>query len=99
MQVTFHRAMDLTPDPFEALEAIIRSGADRILTSGGELNAILRSVRIQGLVRAAEVLCNIGDRTVQTFLFPAPQSDADRAPMRQLQRLDQSQRFNCNKTA
>jgi copper homeostasis protein len=53
MQVTFHRAMDLTPDPFEALEAIIHSGADRVLTSGGELNAILGSVRIQGLVRAA----------------------------------------------
>lgn len=53
MQVTFHRAMDLTPDPFRALEAIIHGGADRVLTSGGELNAALGSARIQGLVRAA----------------------------------------------
>ena len=53
MQVTFHRAIDLTSDPFKALEAIIDSGADRVLTSGGELNAILGSGRIQGFVRAA----------------------------------------------
>lgn len=53
MQVTFHRAIDLTPDPFMALEAIIHTGADRILTSGGELNAMLGSVRIQRLVHAA----------------------------------------------
>jgi copper homeostasis protein len=53
MQVTFHRAMDLTPDPVRAIEAIIQSGADRVLTSGGELNAMLGRVRIQRLVRAA----------------------------------------------
>ncbi len=34
LPVTFHRAFDMTRDPLEALEAIIRTGATRILTSG-----------------------------------------------------------------
>lgn len=39
LPVTFHRAFDLTRDPFEALEAVIRTGAVRILTSGQQPNA------------------------------------------------------------
>jgi copper homeostasis protein len=34
MSVTFHRAFDLTSDPFIAMEEIIRIRIDRILTSG-----------------------------------------------------------------
>jgi len=34
LAVTHHRAFDVTPDPAEALEAIIELGADRVLTSG-----------------------------------------------------------------
>jgi len=30
----FHRAFDLTPDPYEALESLIRCGVTRVLTSG-----------------------------------------------------------------
>lgn len=34
LPVTFHRAFDMTRDPLEALEAVIRTGATCILTSG-----------------------------------------------------------------
>lgn len=45
----FHRAFDLTPDPYEALETLIELGFDRILTSGQkptvpEGAALLRSL-------------------------------------------------------
>lgn len=34
LKVTHHRAFDMTPDPFRAMEEIIELGFDRILTSG-----------------------------------------------------------------
>ena len=34
MKVTCHRAFDMTRDPIEAIEALIRCGVDRVLTSG-----------------------------------------------------------------
>lgn len=39
LPVTFHRAIDLTPDMKEALEAIVSAGCKRILSSGGEHSA------------------------------------------------------------
>ena len=36
LNVTFHRAFDMTRDPYEALDALIGLGVDRILTSGQE---------------------------------------------------------------
>lgn len=40
LQVTHHRAFDVTRDPVEALEAIIELGADRVLTSGQAPSAL-----------------------------------------------------------
>lgn len=34
MSVTFHRAFDQVPDPYEALEQLAELGVDRVLTSG-----------------------------------------------------------------
>ncbi len=34
MSITFHRAFDMSPDPFKAMEEIIGLGINRILTAG-----------------------------------------------------------------
>jgi copper homeostasis protein len=54
MGVTFHRAFDRAADPFEALEAIIRIGCERILTSGQRPLAMEGAQLLHELVREAD---------------------------------------------
>jgi copper homeostasis protein len=54
MEVTFHRAIDMARDIDSALQEVIRTGADRILTSGAEPSAMQGRHRIRELVRASK---------------------------------------------
>jgi len=53
LSVTFHRAFDLTPDPFEALDSLLELGIDRLLTSGQAASAKYGVPLIRELVRRA----------------------------------------------
>jgi copper homeostasis protein len=48
LDVTFHRAFDVSADLFRALEDVCKTGANRILTSGGGQSAWDSSHRIAG---------------------------------------------------
>lgn len=54
MEVTFHRAIDLARDVESALQEVVRTGADRVLTSGAEPSAMQGRHRIREMVHAAE---------------------------------------------
>jgi copper homeostasis protein len=51
--VTFHRAFDMTRDPFAALETLVDLGVDRVLTSGQESSVLEGLDLIAELVQRA----------------------------------------------
>jgi len=53
MQVTFHRAIDISRSIEGALEGVIATGADRVLTSGAQQNAMLGAPMLGRLVTQA----------------------------------------------
>jgi copper homeostasis protein len=53
LPVTFHRAFDMTRDPFEALDTLIALGVDRVLTSGQEPTVLEGIDLIAALVERA----------------------------------------------
>lgn len=58
LQVTFHRAFDMARNPYQALEDVIATGADRLLTSGQEPSVI------EGLDLITELVQRAGDLIV-----------------------------------
>jgi copper homeostasis protein len=59
LTVTFHRAFDMTPDPFQALEDVISAGAQRILTSGQMPTALKGAEVISEIVTKADTRISI----------------------------------------
>jgi copper homeostasis protein len=53
LAVTFHRAFDMTVDPFAALDTLVDLGVDRVLTSGQESSALEGLEMLASLVEHA----------------------------------------------
>ena len=70
MQVTFHRAFDMTRDPYEALDQLLELGVERLLTSGQERTAW------QGLPLITELQRRAGKEII---VMPAVQVTAENA--------------------
>jgi copper homeostasis protein len=55
LSVTFHRAFDVTRDPYESLDRLLELGVDRLLTSGQESSVVEGLELLVELVRRAGV--------------------------------------------
>ncbi|MCL2497795.1 MAG: copper homeostasis protein CutC [Symbiobacteriaceae bacterium] len=86
-EAVFHRAFDLTPDPCEALETLIRLGVKRVLTSGQKPNVFHAQDLIKQLIQQAgsrmEVLPGAGldEYNIQEFIRNTGTTQVHIAPM------------------
>jgi copper homeostasis protein len=53
IEITFHRAFDLCPDPLRTLDDLVSLGVGRVLSSGGATTAVRGARRLRELVKAA----------------------------------------------
>lgn len=53
LDITLHRAIDLTPDPVEAMRQVASLGIGRVLSSGGARTALQGLARLQVMTDAA----------------------------------------------
>jgi copper homeostasis protein len=70
LSVTCHRAFDMTCDPFEALEALIRCSIDRVLTSGQRdraIDAVATLRRLNEQARGRIIVMGCGRLDVSTI--------------------------------
>ncbi len=58
LSITFHRAFDMTHEPFRAIETLVGVGVDRVLTSGQEATVI------EGLPLIVDLIERAGNRIV-----------------------------------
>ena len=58
LSVTFHRAFDMTRDPYQALETLIELGVDRVLTTGQESSVL------EGLDVITDLVEKAGERII-----------------------------------
>lgn len=71
----FHRAFDITPDPYKACEQLIECGVDRVLTSGQRNNAMNGAILIRNLNEQfgtrIEILagCGVNPKNVAAILY------------------------------
>jgi copper homeostasis protein len=54
LEATFHRAIDICEDPRDAMEDVIRTGATRILTSGGAPEVSIGLHQLKAMINAAK---------------------------------------------
>jgi copper homeostasis protein len=79
LPVTFHRAIDMTPDLERALEDVIATGARRVLTSGGAAKVTDGVAEVSRMVKAAGERIRVmagGGITAETILNVAEATGA-----------------------